>query len=320
MLRDWDKILRKHEVIILSIIAGIAAYVIDAAIDAFVFHDGPFLDVLIFAVPLGEVLVRSYILASFVIFGIFISRILGRCKKAEEALRDSERRYRNLIETAPEVIYTLSAKDGTITSLNPAFEKITGWSCAEWIGKSFTSIIHPDDLPLATETFQETLRGETPSPYELHVLSKSGKYLIGEFTSIPLIENGKVVGEFGIVRDITERKQVEDALKKEEKRFRDVVANTGEWIWEVDSDGKYTYASPIVEQVLGYKPEEVLGKHFYDFFLSEEREQLKEAAFEVIARRERFTGFVNRKIHKSGRIVTLETSGVPIQDADGHLL
>jgi len=439
---NWYRSQGKYEVIILSIVAGLSAYIIDAAIDSIIFYEGSFLDMLIFAVPMAEVYFRSYILASFIIFGIFISRILAKRKRAEKALRESEerlraqykgipiptytwqrigkdfvlvdyndaattithgnvanfvgkkasemykdrpeiqeelsrcfvektpikrempyrfstgeikhlavsysfvppdrvlvhtediterkkadealweseRRYRRLVEAAPEVIYTLSAEDGRITSLNPAFEKLTGWSRNEWLGKHFASIIHPDDLPLAIETFQKILHGETLSPYELRVLSKSGEYLVGEFTSIPLIENGKVVGEFGIIRDITERKKAGEVLKKEEERFQDVVANTGDWIWEVDADGKYTYASPIVEQVLGYKPEEVLGRYFYDFFLPEEREQLKEAAFKVFARRERFTSFINRNIHKSGRTVILETNGVPILSVDGQLL
>jgi PAS domain S-box-containing protein len=149
-----------------------------------------------------------------------VSRDITKRKQIEEALKENERRYRNLFETAPVVIYTLSAEDGTITSLNPAFEKLTGWSRKEWIGKSFTNIIHPKDLLLAMETFQRVLRGETPPPYELRVLSKNGDYLVGEFTSIPLIENRKIVGEFGVVRDVTEYKRME----VERRRFEESLS------------------------------------------------------------------------------------------------
>jgi signal transduction histidine kinase len=82
------------------------------------------------------------------------------------------------------------------------------------------SIIHPDDLSLAVETFQQVLCGEATSPYELRILSKSGEYLIGEFKSVPNIEKGKVVGEFGIARDITERKRAEEALRQFHEKFR----------------------------------------------------------------------------------------------------
>ncbi|MCJ7586660.1 MAG: PAS domain S-box protein, partial [Candidatus Aminicenantes bacterium] len=134
-------------------------------------------------------------------------------KRAEEALRESEERYRRLVETAPEVIYNLSAEDGTITLLNPAFERITGWSRAEWLGKPFMPLVHPDDLTLAMETFQQVSRGEATPPYELRILSKSGEYFIGEFTSFPHIEKRKVIGEFGIARDITERKKAEKEIQ-----------------------------------------------------------------------------------------------------------
>lgn len=142
-----------------------------------------------------------------------IARDITKEIEAEEALRKSEERYRGLVETAPDVIYTLSA-EGIITSLNSVFEKITGWSRSEWLRKSFEPLVHPEDLPIAVETFQQVLRGESPLPYELRILSKSGDYLVGEFTSTPQIRNGKVVGEFGIARDVTERKRAEEELRK----------------------------------------------------------------------------------------------------------
>jgi len=143
-----------------------------------------------------------------------IVRDITERKRAEEVLRQSEQRYRSLAETAPDVIFTLST-EGTITSLNPVFQTITGWSRAEWLGKSFELIIHPDDLPFVMELFQRALQRETPPMFELRVLSKSGEYLIGEFTSTPQIQDGKVVGVLGLARDITERKRAEEALRRE---------------------------------------------------------------------------------------------------------
>ncbi len=84
-------------------------------------------------------------------------------RKTEEALRRSEDRYRHLVDRAPDVIYGLGG-DGTISSLSTAFEKITGWSCDEWVGKPFAGLVHPDDLPAALASFQSVLRGEQPPP------------------------------------------------------------------------------------------------------------------------------------------------------------
>ena len=123
-----------------------------------------------------------------------------------------------------------------------------------------------------------------------------------------------------LISEITERKNIETALRKGEERFRQVVESAGDWIWEVNAEGLYTYASPIVERVLGYKPEEIVGKkHFYDFFAPDVKEILKKAAFEVIAKGEVFKGFVNLNIHKNGSTVIMETSGIPIIDEKGNL-
>ena len=214
-----------------------------------------------------------------IIQGIF--RDITEQKRMEAALRESEGRYRNLVETAPVVIFALS-KDGTITSLNPAFEKITGWSRNEWLGKSFTPIIHPDDLPLAMESFQKTLRGETPPPHELRVLSKSGEYLIGEFTSAPQIENGKVVGEFGVVRDITEHKRAEEALRKSgealresEKRYRTLIENIGEGIGVVDEEERFIFVNPAAENLFGVPTGGLVGRNLKAFVTPEQFSMIK---------------------------------------------
>ena len=96
---------------------------------------------------------------------------------------------------------------------------------------------------------------------------------------------GTLIGFLGITRDITERKRVEEALRESEERFYQVAESAGEWIWEVDANGLYTYASPVVEKMLGYRPEEILGKKdFYDLFHPEDREAFKVAALGGLCR------------------------------------
>ena len=118
----------------------------------------------------------------------------------------------------------------------------------------------------------------------------------------------------------TELKRAEGALRENEERFRIITENALAWIWEVDANGKYTYASPLVEKILGYKPEEVLKKHFYDLFHPEEREELKKAAFDVFLKKQSFREFINKNVHKNGKIVWLSTSGSPILNSKGNLI
>ena len=105
-----------------------------------------------------------------------------------------------------------------------------------------------------------------------------------------------------------------------EARFRDIAEHALEWIWEVDNEGKYTYSSPVVKDILGYSVAEVLKKHFYDFFREDEREKMKERALKVFSQKKPFWKFVNRNVHKDGRIIWLSTCGVPLLDKKGNVL
>ena len=118
-----------------------------------------------------------------------------------------------------------------------------------------------------------------------------------------------------------ERKRMEKALRESEERFRQIAESAGEWIWEVDAEGLYTYSSSVVEEILGFTPDEIVGKkRFYDFFDLEAREELTKKIFELFARKEPFHNLVNPNIHKNGARVFLRTNARPILDQDGVLL
>jgi PAS domain S-box-containing protein len=124
-----------------------------------------------------------------------------------------------------------------------------------------------------------------------------------------------------IVKEEDKRKLTEARLRESVERFRQVAETAGEFIWEVNAEGLYTYASPSVEKILGYTAEELVGKmHFYDLFVPSVQEKRKGAAFQVFAHRQTFRDFPIANVSKSGKIVLLETSGTPVLDADGNLL
>ena len=121
-------------------------------------------------------------------------------------------------------------------------------------------------------------------------------------------------------KELIDRKSAEEALHESEERFRQVAETAGEWIWEVDASGLYTYSSPLIERILGYKPEEIVGKkHFYDLFRPEDGEALKSEALAAFADKRPFYGFLNPSLDKKGQIRWLSTTGLPILDATGNL-
>ncbi|MBI5450969.1 MAG: EAL domain-containing protein [Gammaproteobacteria bacterium] len=109
-------------------------------------------------------------------------------------------------------------------------------------------------------------------------------------------------------------------IKRSEARFRGLVESSSDWIWEVDANARYVYASPKVKDLLGYEPDEVLGKTPFDFMPPEEAGRISHDFASIAAERRPFQALENRSLHRDGRIVVLETSGMPILNQDGDLL
>jgi PAS domain S-box-containing protein len=235
-------------------------------------------------------------------------------QQAEEALQESEEKFRELAESITDIFFAFD-KDLRYIYWNRASEELTGVSAKDALGKHLRDIF-PDSVGMgnAEKMYLKALRTQKVQNF-VNEFQLGGKRHFFEINAYPSKDGLSV-----FVKDVTERKQSEDALQQSNKRFNDIAENALEWIWEVDASGKYTYASPVVEQILGYKPEEVIGKHFYDLFHPDDLEDLKKAAFAAFAEKQSFRQFVNRNIRKDGEIVWISTSGVPVVDEEGTLL
>ncbi len=119
-------------------------------------------------------------------------------------------------------------------------------------------------------------------------------------------------------KEIEERTGAEEAVRESEARFRALVETSSDWVWEVDAAGRYTYASPKVLDLLGYEPDEVIGRTPFDMMPPEETERVGELFGSITEEKKPFSGLENANRHKDGRIVVLETSGTPVFDGDGN--
>jgi PAS domain S-box-containing protein len=180
-------------------------------------------------------------------------------RRAEDNLRQSEEQYRTLIETTQDLIYTTDRK-GFLTYLNPTIERALGYTPNELKGASFAQIVAPDHIDRLRDFFRRSLKGESIPVYEVDLIRKDGTKLPVEFNVTTLFDKeGKPTGRYGIGRDITERKRVEEELKQSEDRYRSIFENTQEGIFRSIPEGRITMANPAMAKMFGYaSPEEFM--------------------------------------------------------------
>ena len=239
-------------------------------------------------------------------------------RKAEAGLHDSKRFLDNIFDAMQDGISVLDT-DLNIVKVNSWMEKmyagqmpLVGHKCY----KAYHNRTSVCPWCPSVKTLQTGATNTEIVPYA------SGERQKGwlELTAFPIKNtDGEVTGIIEYVKDITEHRKAEQALLRSEQRFREVVENAGEWVWEMDTKGLFTYANPVVKEILGFSPAEIVGKkHFYDLMHPDDRETLKTEVFNTFAKRQTFQKTVSRNLHKDGHAVWLSTSGVPILNEQGE--
>jgi two-component system sensor histidine kinase UhpB len=178
-------------------------------------------------------------------------------RRANESLRQSEQRYRTLVETAREMIITVDL-EGRFTSFNGAFEALTGWSAVQWLGRSFIEVVHPEDTAACWTVFEAALRGQASASVAHRIRTQGGGWLEFETTATPQLQDGRVVAVLGVARNVTARVQAEEALSQSQRRLRALFENALDAIFVIDDEGRYVDANPAATDLVGYSREELL--------------------------------------------------------------
>ena len=245
-------------------------------------------------------------------------------RRAEEELRKSEERLRLVLEANSEGVWDWNIPSGHAV-FSPRYSAMLGYEPDEF-AKSYISwkdLVHPDDFDRVHKAHMEHIHEDKEFRVELRMRKKSGDWcwILSRGMVVERDAEGNAIRMVGTHLDITERKRTEAELHKSQERFRQVAENVGDFLWEVDANGLYTYTSPSVEKILGFRPHELIGRiHFYDLFTPEAREELKAAVFKLFAAKQPFRAFPNPNLSKDGRVVHVETSGSPMVDEAGNLV
>lgn len=207
----------------------------------------------------------------------------------------------------------LHDKEFRILRCNKAYSHYVGIPYSEIIGRKYYELFPKNDgpLPHCSEALENPLSEGSEEDIQIdNKLFHSKGFIIKD-------DQGQYLYSLHILEDITEQRQVEQALRESEEKFRSLVESSGDWIWEVDRNGLYTYASPRIESLLGYVPQEVLGKTPFDFMPPEEAQRLGSGFQKLVSDHAVITTLENINLCKDGTIKILETSGRPYFDEKG---
>ena len=187
-------------------------------------------------------------------------------------------------------------------------------------GKKCFHAYHCRDKPCKACPSQRAMELKTVQS-EIHPLlgddNRPEKWL--EIFSFPLIDDqGNVTGVIEHVRDITRRKEAQDALRDSEEKYRSLVENINDMVWEIDEDFRVTYASARTRDILGYEANEVLGKQPFDFVLPADLDLFGSQIDAALCARKPLEQVEYRVRRKDGQVIWLETSGMPIFDGEGQ--
>jgi PAS domain S-box-containing protein len=241
-------------------------------------------------------------------------------REMELRLRESEERFRKSFENSA-IGMALVGLDGSWLRVNDSLCRIVGYSEQELLGKTFQDITHPDDLQFDMDFIARLLAGEIDH-YQMgkRYFHKDG-HVVWIRLSVSLVrdEQDNPVHLVSQIEDVTRSREMEMRLRESEERFRHIAEITSDCVWQTDEHGVYVYVSPRVRDILGYEPEELLGRSPFDFMPAEEGERVAELFNNIAGRQEAFSFIENTNIHRDGHRVILESSGVPIVGIDGTL-
>ncbi len=173
-------------------------------------------------------------------------------------LAASEGRFRRIAENNLDNIFEIGL-DGTIRYDSPASERIFGYKPEEMTGRSAEFLFSDSELPKLYDSLAVIANGKNVERLETEMLRKDGSQISVEINASPIMREERIVGALGILRDVTERKQVEKALRQSEGRFREAMEATSDGLWDWNVETGDVYYSPAYYQMLGYEPRELPG-------------------------------------------------------------
>ena len=246
-----------------------------------------------------------------------INQDITERKLAEEALQKENQKSQAFLRNASDGIHIIDIdcklveySDSFCTMLGYTREEMIGMKVSQWDAKYSESEL--------VERIKQRFEHPNFDQFETRHRRKDGEVFDVEISTIPVQLEGQTL-MFTSSRDITERKKAEQSIRESERRFHDLADISGDWIWEIDTEARYTFVSEGVTQILGYTPDELIGKTPFDLMPVNDVEPVKRHISEIVAQCASFRDLPNANFSKDGILRHILTNGKPIFDTEGHL-
>lgn len=223
--------------------------------------------------------------------------------------------FADFYDFSPVGFFTLGS-DGAISRVNLAGARLLGLERGRLIGCRFAVFVAEASRAAFGDFLKAAFAGQPGQDSDLELAIDGVSRMVRiSATLSPDLQDCRTV-----VVDVTAQKLVERALRDSERRFRDVADISADWIWEVDTEGRYTYASESVRALLGYAPDGIIGKTAFDLMPPDEALRVGEAFAGIVGREESFRDLYNIVVDSAGGQHDTLSSGTPIRDAAGRLV
>jgi two-component system NtrC family sensor kinase len=244
-----------------------------------------------------------------------IIRDITERKISEETLRQSEEKYHTLLDNASDAIL-LANEEGNLLEVNRKAGELLGYTRKELLGVNISRIHPKEELEKIINGFKEINKKGLGTVNNTAVLKKDGTTFFVDISGSVIEYSGKKVLQ-AIFRDITERKKMEEMLRKSEQRYRNILESIREGYFELDLDGNYTFANEANCRYLGYTEKELIGMNYRRHTSEENARKLYKPYLELYRTGKPIETLEVESIRKDGTKVIYETSVSLIRDDEG---
>jgi PAS domain S-box-containing protein len=239
-------------------------------------------------------------------------------KRTEAALRESEQRFRAQVTASAQIVWT-TGPDGAVIEHSPSWRAFTGQTYEQWKGFGWLDAMHLEDRERTAEAWQRAVASKMPFQTEYRIRHISGEWRWTGVRAVPVFnQDGSVRQWVGMNIDIAERKQTEALLKEREEKYRTLVEQSYDLICEATDNGQFSYVSSNFKSILGYEPDELLGRSIFEHIHLDDHAAV---ITEVQEARSTFSSSAStyRYRHKNGEWRWLESTGKPFETAVGEI-